>query len=70
MGTGAHQPIQIIHLNAFLFPRLVVRSVVVVGSATIGAVLSPILITAGLGAIGFGVAGPVAGKFLSSSYQL
>jgi len=40
-----------------------------VASATAGAVLSPILVTAGLGAIGFGAAGPIAGKFLSSSYQ-
>ena len=35
-----------------------------VTSATVGGVVAPIVVTATLGVIGFGAAGPIAGRFL------
>ena len=47
-----------------LFSHSVFKVVAVAASTTVGVVVSPMLVTAGLGAVGFSAAGPVAGRFL------
>jgi len=47
-----------------LFSHLVWKFVAVGACAVVGMVAAPLLVKAGLGAIGFGAAGPVACRFL------
>jgi len=49
---------------SMFFSHSVLKVVAVAASTTVGAVVSPMLVTAGLGVVGFGAAGPVAGRFL------
>jgi hypothetical protein len=57
-----YQPIQ--RLSERFSRILVLRTAAVVTSATVGGVVAPIVVTATLGVIGFGVAGPIAGRLL------
>jgi hypothetical protein len=60
--THYYQPIQ--RLSERFSRILVLRAAAVATSATVGGVVAPIVVTATLGVIGFGVAGPIAGRFL------
>ena len=57
-----YQPIQ--RFSQRFSRILVLRAAAVATSATVGGVVAPIVVTATLGVIGFGVAGPIAGGFL------
>ena len=57
-------------LNGFCLPHLVITAAAAgTAGAALGTVLVPVALTAGLGVIGFGAAGPVAGKIPSQHHS-